>query len=179
MTFKPKQKIRKLFVYLQCSFLYVKNLVFVKKFSIEQFSYANNLVIQGNKAELLWIVSGCHKIFIKGFGIIPGNTSTISFIYQSQQSPFEITFFGIGRKETKEVRLEAISIELIDKFIPKIITPQLISIPPIHQKLRCVFANSFQFTESTNIIIDIQTPKITPLNLNIQYDPFIKSNYLT
>jgi hypothetical protein len=173
MTFNLKQKISKVFVHLQCSLLLLRNLVFAKKFSLKQFSYVNNLVVPGNKSELLWIVSGCHKIFIKGFGVIPGNTSGINFIYQSQQNTLEITFFGIGHKETKEVRLEATSIKLTDKFIPKTITPQLTSIPLAHQKLRCVL------TESANIIIDIQTSRITPLNLNIQHEPFIKSNYLT
>ncbi|WP_200975607.1 hypothetical protein [Echinicola sp. 20G] len=180
MTFKPKQKIRKVFVHLQCSFLFVRNLVFAKKFSLKKFSYVNNLVVQGNKAEILWIVSGCYKIFIKGFGIIPGNTSGITFTYQTQQNPVEIIFYGIGgHKETKEIRLEAAEIKLIDKFIPTTTTPQLTSIPLAHQKLKCAFANSSQLTELENIIIDIQTPKITPLNLSIRHVPFIKSNYPT
>lgn len=173
MTFNFKDIIHKIFVYLQCSYLFVKNLVFAKKFSVMQFSYLNNLAAQGNKSELLWIVSGCHKISIKGFGVIPGNTSGINFICQSQKNTLEITFFGIRHKETKEVQLNATSIELTDKFIPKPITPKLTSIPLAHQKLRSVL------TESANIIFDIQTPRITPLNLNIQHEPFIKSKYLT
>jgi hypothetical protein len=173
MTFNLKQKISNIFVRLQCSLLFMRNLVFAKKFYLKQFSYLNNLAAQGNKSELLWIVSGCHKISIKGFGVIPGNTSGINFICQSQKNTLEITFFGIRHKETKEVQLNATSIELTDKFIPKTITPQLTSIPLAHQKLRSVL------TESANIIIDIQTPRITPQNLKIQHEPFIKSNYLT
>ncbi len=173
MTFNLKQRISNDLVHLQCSLLFMKNLIFAKKFYLKRFSYLNNLAPQGNISELLWIVSGCHKIFIKGFGVIPGNTSGIKFICQSQQNTLEITFFGIRHKETKNVQLEATSIELTDKFTPKTVTPQLTSIPLGHQKLRSVV------TESANIIIDIQTPKRTSLNLKIQHEPFIKSNYLT
>jgi|GEM_PF-3539943 len=180
MTFKPEQKIRKVFVHLECSFLFVRNLVFAKKLSLKQFSYITNLVVHGNKAELFWTVSGCHKIFIKGCGVIPGNISGISFTYYIQQNPTEIIFYGIaGQKETKEIQLEASEIELINKFIPSTTTPQLTSIPLAHQKLNCAFANSTQLNDLESIIIHIQPPKITPLNLSIRHEPFIKSNYLT
>ncbi|WBL41957.1 hypothetical protein PBT90_14480 [Algoriphagus halophytocola] len=173
MTFNLKQKISNIFIRLQCSLLFMRNLVFAKKITLKQISYVKNLVVSGNKSELLWIVSGCHKIYIKGFGIIPGNTSGINFKYQSQQNSLKITFFGIRHKVTKEVLLEASSLEITNKFIHITIISQPISIPLAHQKLRCVLA------ESTNIIIDMKTPRITPQNLKIQHEPFEKFNYLT
>ena len=180
MTFKAKTILRKVVFYFHYSYLLVRNFIFSKKLNLINFSYVNNLATQGNEVEILWDVSGCHKIVIKELYTLPGTTSGIRLIFQFQPKLIEITFYGIGGQQTiKEVFLEVNKITLPNKFTPFIKVPKLCSIAFNQKKIKSVFAYSFDIRNKANISTNIHPPKLKSFDLKIHHIPFIKSNYPT
>ena len=99
MKLEFKLKIKKLYTFILCGVLFVKNLIFKNSFVLERFLYTNKIIIRGNEAVLSWKITGCHKIIIKNLGLIAGNQSQISLILYKKINPIEITFYGVGGQE--------------------------------------------------------------------------------
>ena len=131
--------------------------------NLKSVSIYDRFVIQDNEIEMLWNVSGCHKIKINDIGIFPGNTHGLKFKFSNKQNPIEITFFGIAKKIKKRMRIENTKINLLDKFIVTTEIPIAIEVPLNKQKFQCELVNY-------NLKMELQ-------NVSLEFEPFKIDNY--
>lgn len=173
MKLEFKLKIKKLYTFILCGVLFVKNLIFKNSFVLERFLYTNKIIIRGNEAVLSWKITGCHKIIIKNLGLIAGNQSQISLILYKKINPIEITFYGVGgQEETKNIEIKTSSPSVLNSFTPNTNIINIISIPLFKRDLKNVLVNLFNYKEPK--YIKLKKPKIASQNIKINFEPFIK-----
>lgn len=176
MNLSFKTRIQVIRTYLLCSLIFVKNLLFAKKLIVEKFLYTNNIVIQGNEAELNWEIKGCHKISIKDIGILQGNISYINLKLIHKINPIEITFYGVGgQKEVKNIIIKTSSPSILNSFKSNTNIPNITSIPFTNQDLKNKLIDIYQYKEPIRVNFkDIET--VSP-RLQVKFEPFTKTNY--
>ena len=176
MILNITHKLKVFYDYFICSLLFVKNLLFTKKLVVNNFLYTTKIIIQGNETELNWQTTGCHKILIKGLGILTGNSSSTRIILKDKINPIKIIFFGIGgQKEIRDIVIETQLPFLVNKFDANCKKTNLTSIPFSQQNLKNILINSYHLKEPKSIKLKKTT--IIPIKLKVQFEPFIKSNY--
>lgn len=169
-------KLQVLYDYFLCSFLFAKNLLFTKKLVVNNFLYTNKIIIRGNETELNWETTGCHKISIKGLGVLTGNSSSIRIILKNKINPIKIIFFGIGgQKEIKDIVIETQLPSLVNRFDANCKKSNLDSISFSQQNLKNILRNSYHLKKPKSF--KFKEPKIIPNKLKATFEPFIKSNY--
>lgn len=147
----------------QCLLLLFKNLLLIRTLRLRSVSLYDRVVIQDNEIEMLWNVSGCHKIIINGIGVFSGNTHGMKFLFSNRQNPIEITFCGIAKKIKRKIRIENSKINLLDKFIVKTEIPIVIEVPYTSQKIEC---------ELSKDNLKMKIP-----NISCEFEPFNIDNY--
>lgn len=158
-----EKKYKKMALQMQCLLLLFKNLLLNRMIKLKSVSIYDRFVIQDNEIEMLWNVSGCHKIKINDIGMFPGNTHGLKFTFTNKQNPIEITFFGIAKKIKKRIRIENTKIDLLDKFIATTEIPIAIEVPYNKQKFQCELIKD-------NLKIEFQ-------NVSLEFEPFNIDNY--
>ncbi len=147
----------------QCFLLLFKNLLLIRTLKLRSVSLYDRIVIQDNEIEVLWNVSGCHKVKINGIGVFPGNTHGLKFLFSNRYNPIEITFCGIAKKIKKRIRIENTKINLLDKFIATIEIPIAIETPYNNQKFKCELIKG-------NLKMELQ-------NISFEFESFNIDNY--
>lgn len=176
MTFTIIHRLQVIYKYLLCSLLFVKHLIYTNKLIVHSFLYTTKINVRGNETEINWKTTGCHKIFIKGLGTLPGNASSLTIVLEKSINPIEIIFFGIGsQKEMKNFVIETNLPALKNKFTPNSNISNLTSISFFQQNLKKILINSFRLREPRSI--KIKEAKIIPNKSKVISEPFKKSNY--
>ncbi|MBX3107189.1 MAG: hypothetical protein IT212_12065 [Bacteroidia bacterium] len=162
MTYLNK-KYNKVALQTQCLLLLFKNFLLIKTLKLESVSLYDRVVIQGNEVEMLWNVRGCHKIKIKGIGVLPGNIHGLKFQFTNRNNPIEITFCGIAKQQKKQIRINNAKINLLEKFIATIEIPVPIEVPYIKRKFKCELIKD-------NLKMELK-------NVYFEFEPFNIDNY--
>ena len=105
---------------LQCSLLYIKHLLLIRSLRIDSVSRREMIVIEGNTLTLLWKVTGCHRIKLKGIGMYPGNIAGIELHFFRELDPLEITFYGIKTALTHAFSINAHAVHVCSNMEAKI-----------------------------------------------------------
>lgn len=163
ITSNLQNKYKNIALLTQCLLLFFKNLFLIKTLKFKSLSLYDKVVIQGNEIEIIWNVTGCHKIKIEGVGVVSGNTHGIKFIFSNRINPIEITFFGVANKIKKRMPIENTKITLIQKFISNIEIP-IANIVPFNKQ-----------TFESNLSKD--KLKIELQNIYFEFDNFAIENY--
>lgn len=87
-----------------------------RRLSVEYVGVTNGIIFCNTEVQILWIVSGCHKIHIKGIGTFSGNSHGLKFLATKKQTSIEIVFFGFSNEIKKEIKLECKPITILNKF---------------------------------------------------------------
>ena len=156
-------RLRNLSFMIGTLILCLKNLIRKRKLKVDNLSINNSLIIQDNEIEVIWNVSGCHKIEIDGIGILPGNSKGFKFLFSNRYNPIEIKFFGFRKKVTKKVLIKSTKVSLMDKFIIATKLPIAEEVPYSNKKIEC------QLTKD-NLKMELQ-------NIFFEFEPFNIDNY--
>ena len=147
--------------------LCLKNLIRKRKLKVDNLSINNCLIIQNNEIEIIWNVSGCHKIEIDGIGILPGNSKGFKFLFSNRHNPIEIKFFGFRKEVTKKLHIKSTKVDLIDKFSISTKLPIAEEVPYSNKKIECQMSKDNLKMELPNICFDFEPFNIdnyTPIN---------------
>ena len=106
----------KLLLELHCSCLFVKNLLLIRTLKVNSVALYDRVVIKDNQIEILWSLSGCYKIVIKGIGAFPGNTHGLKFQFTNHINPIEIAFYGVAKNIKKDICVENMTISVLKDF---------------------------------------------------------------
>lgn len=113
---KIKRITKSILIQTQCVLLLVKNLLFLKMLSVKSVILYDKVVIEGNEVELIWEVTGCHKIKIKRVGTIIGKIHGVKFKMADVSKPIEVCFYGIFKKRRKIISFIGEKIFLLNHF---------------------------------------------------------------
>ena len=149
----------------QCLLLLFKNLLLIRTLKLKSVSLYDRVVIQDNEIEMLWNISGCHKIKINGIGVFPGNIHGLKFLFLNRHNPIEVTFCGIAKKIKKKIQIENTKINLLNKFIATTEIPVAIEVPYSKQKIECELSKDNLKMELQNIFFEFE-----PINID-NYKP--------
>ncbi len=145
---------------MQCLLLFFKNLLLIRILKLSSVSLYDRVVIKDNEIEILWNVSGCHKIKINGIGLFAGNTHGVKVIFSNRQNPIEISFFGIAKIIKKKVLIESTNINLLDKFIATSEIPLAMEVPYNKQIIESEFMKQNLKMELQNVSFEFETSNI-------------------
>jgi hypothetical protein len=162
-----KKKRPKIKASLKCNYLLLKNLLLIREIKLKSVIIYDRVIIENNEIEVLWNVTGCHKIKIKGLGIFPGNIHGVKFQFNNFYNPLEITFWGVSKQLKKKIKVENTKINLLNKFYATSEIPITIgiSVPYIKKKFDCSIIKNNITLEQQNIYLEFE-----PFNLN-NYKP--------
>lgn len=141
-------------------YLYLKNLLFVKTINLKILELHDLFVIKNNVVQVHWDVIGCYKIVVNDIVKMPGNYYGVDIVYNKENEPIKITFYGVFRKITKLIEINSVAINLIKPIEAQANLPLL---NEINQDLPLLNVTEFRqiscnFNE--NLFIEIEPLKI-------------------
>jgi hypothetical protein len=141
-------------------YLYLNILLFIRAIKLNILELHDLFVIKNNVVQLSWDVTGCYKIVVDDVIKIPGNYHGLDIVYNKENEPIKITFYGVFRKITKLIEVNSAAISLIKPIEAKTNLPLLIE---IDQDLPLVNVSEFRqischFNEG--LFIEIEPLKI-------------------
>jgi hypothetical protein len=96
---------------LKCLILYSRNFLMRRHLTVDFVSPDFLFLIGNSNAEISWKVAGCHKVEVRGRGIIPGSVNSIEF--SPNTNSIDFIFYGISHNEVKSVQVVRIGFDLI------------------------------------------------------------------
>lgn len=149
-------KLKALVFRTKCILLLLKNLVLLKALRIREVELLQKIAIEGSEIDLIWMAQGCHRIKVKGVGMVGGNSCGLRFKLQDVSNPIEICFYGIAKKEFYKICFHGMMVNLLNKFHAHSFLPITVLAPQNYEKLESSFSQAQLATTFENISFEFE-----------------------
>jgi len=167
-----KSILKKIFFTLSCFLLFIRNFLGRRKLVVNEALVFEKIVFEGNRINLFWNASGCHKIKVKNVGTFRGGSSGITFNFFEADKPIEICFYGVNEIIEKSIAVNGRRAEILNSFTFTSKLPSAIETSEFNKRLVNMFQDSL-------LKIDVRQPNLKTVftDFYFEFDSFKNENH--